>query len=79
VEYQEIVPVAIKAIQEQQAKIREQAAVIEQLDTRLAALEKGRQPVMTSSVLGGGLGATAMLALIPVGLIVARRRQNRKG
>jgi len=77
VEYQEIVPVAVKAIQEQQATIRQQATLIAQMDARIAALEKGRKGPIASSIPGGGLGAAAMLALVPVGLLFARRRQSR--
>jgi hypothetical protein len=79
VEYQEIIPVAIKAIQEQENVIRRQAATIQQLDARLTALEKSRG-AQTASLFSGGFGASSMLlALLPIGLFVAWRRQNRKG
>lgn len=69
INYVELLPVVIKAVQEQQAVIRQQ-------DARIAALERERAPV-TSSLFSGGLGGGLAAGLIPLGLIVAFRR-NRK-
>ena len=77
VAYDELVPVAIKAIQEQESTIRNQDARIEKLEEPLAALEAGRAP-LASSVLGNGSATAATLALLPVGFFFARRRAIRQ-
>jgi hypothetical protein len=47
VNYGELVPVLVKAVQEQQAEIESQAEQIADLEARLEALEE-RQPMQTS-------------------------------
>ena len=59
--YEALVPVLIKAVQEQQA--------------RIGKLEKERSPVM-SSFFSGGFGEGAALGLLPLGWILGRRRRR---
>jgi hypothetical protein len=68
VNYVALLPVAIKAIQEQQQ-------VIEKQEARIAFLERSRGPAM-SSTLSGGLGIAAVLGMVPLGIIVVRRRRK---
>lgn len=68
VDYIALLPVAIKAIQEQQATIKSQEA-------RIAALERQRAPI-SSSAIPGGLAGLAALAIFPVGLLVAGRKRK---
>jgi hypothetical protein len=65
VEYSSLIPVLAKAIQEQQRLIDAQQA-------RIAALERGRSPAL-SSLLPGGILA---FCLVPLGLVARRRRRN---
>jgi len=64
--YTGLVPVLVKAMQEQQITIARQEA-------RLAALEKGHG-VTTSSLVTGGAGVG--LALLPFGIVAVRRRRK---
>jgi hypothetical protein len=67
--YTGLIPVLIRAAQEQEAVIRQQEA-------RLAILEQRRDTVASSS---GGLGAMSVFGLLPLGLIgfvVGRRRKT---
>jgi hypothetical protein len=70
VNYTALLPLAIKAVQEQQR-------VIEQQEARLAALERGRGPVV-SSLFSGGLGGGVALGLLPLGLVLALRRRGKQ-
>jgi hypothetical protein len=64
IEYESLVPVLVKAVQDQQK-------VIERQEARMAMLERGRAPVM-SYLVPGGLGGVA-LGLVPLGFIAAKR------
>lgn len=69
VNYTTLLPVVIKAIQEQQKAVEKQAA-------RIAALEQPH-PATASSPLTTSLGiAGAAFGFIPLGLIAARRRKR---
>jgi Chaperone of endosialidase len=68
INYTALLPVMIKAVQEQQK-------VIEGQQARIAKLEAGRAPVM-SSVLGGRIGEGFVLGLVPLGLLVGLRRRR---
>jgi hypothetical protein len=68
VDYVELVPVLMKAVQEQNKIITQQGA-------RIAALEGGHGATRLSSLLGGG----AALGLLPLGLVLARRRRRARG
>ena len=71
VNYPALVPLVIKAVQEQQK-------VIEKLETRIAALERGRNPI--SSVFTGSVGIGLGLGLLPVGFVVVfGKRRDRRG
>jgi hypothetical protein len=71
INYVALVPVAVRAIQEQERVIRAQ-------DARIAALESRLRPSTVSLNSGyGGLGLA--LGLLPVGLIFVRRRNRSKG
>lgn len=69
VNYTELLPVVVKALQEQQR-------VIKQQEERIARLERDR-PTMSASV-GMGFGGTAMLVLAPMGLAVVILRRKDK-
>jgi hypothetical protein len=69
VDYVSLLPVAIRAIQQQQATIEQQQA-------RIAELEKRSGPLAASMFTPGM--AIAALALLPFALFFARRRQNTK-
>jgi hypothetical protein len=75
VDYMSLIPVATKAIQEQEGTIQRQAKVIQQLDARIAALEQSKKPVASSS-LPGAIGAGLAFGLLPLGLIGVRRRRR---
>jgi hypothetical protein len=79
VNYPALVPLMIEAVKDQQKVIKDQQKVIEKLDSRLTALEHGRSPT-SSSLLTGSLGMGLVLALLPVGLVVALgKRRDRRG
>jgi hypothetical protein len=67
VTYLELLPVMIKAVQEQNEIIARQEA-------RITSLEKARAETRMSSLLGGG----ALLGLVPLGLLVRFRRRGNK-
>jgi hypothetical protein len=69
VNYLGLLPVAIKAIRDQQEVIRRQEA-------RLEALERDRHPTMLSSLLSPGLGGGLALGLLPMGLVFGLRRRR---
>jgi Chaperone of endosialidase len=69
-------PVLIKAVQEQEKTIQWQEKALRGLEARIALLEHGRAPVM-SSFSFGNLGTGIALGLLPVGLIAASRRRKR--
>jgi len=71
VNYLGLLPVAIKAIRDQQEVIRRQEA-------RLETLEREHRPTL-SSLLPGGLGGGLALGLMPVGLVVGLRRRRNRG
>ena len=54
--------------------VQEQQKTIELQERRIAGLERGRTPLL-SSLVSGGLGGMA-LGLVPLGLIAGRRRGN---
>jgi hypothetical protein len=64
VDYTALIPVAIKAIQQQEARIKE--------------LESRQAPLAASALPMAGLGGWAALALLPVGIYVRRRQTQRK-
>jgi Chaperone of endosialidase len=70
INYTALLPVMIKAVQEQQK-------TIEQQNSRIALLERKRAPMM-SSLFSGDLGAALALGLVPLGLIAAKRRKHRE-
>ncbi len=70
VNYVGLLPVVIKAVQEQQK-------IIENQQAQIAALQRAQRPVM-SSVLPVGLGGGLALGLLPVGMVFARRRRGSK-
>jgi hypothetical protein len=69
-DYVGLVPVAIKALQEQQR-------IIEQQEARIARLEKGHPSVTSAAVVAPGLGTGLAVGLLPVGLVFAYRRGRR--
>jgi hypothetical protein len=69
VNYQGLVPVMIKVLQDQQKIINRQEA-------RIAALEKGKSPAL--SLLMGGNAATWALGLVPLGLVAGWRRRRER-
>jgi hypothetical protein len=75
VNYLGLLPVAIKAIRDQQEVIRRQEA-------RLEALEHERRTTLSSLLPGGlgrGLGGGLALGLLPLGLVVGLRRRRDQG
>jgi hypothetical protein len=69
VNYPGLVPVMIKALQDQQE-------VIERQEARIAALENARAPI--ASVFSGGFGRALMFGLVPLGLVTALRGHRRR-
>jgi len=65
INYTELVPILIKAVQQQNRTLVEQ-------ENRIAALERARPPLKLSSMIGGGV-----LGLVSLGLVLASR--HRKG
>jgi hypothetical protein len=78
VAYDEMIPVAVKAIQEQESTIRRQAAIIQQLDARIAALEKGKPLASSSGLHPLEVSSVGVALLLPVTILFGRRRQDRK-
>jgi len=70
VNYTELVPVLIKAVQEQQRTIAQQEA-------RIASLEKPQRAVAASLLPTSVLASLGLLGL-PIGLVAARRRRQLK-
>jgi hypothetical protein len=66
VSYNELVPILIKAIQEQNRIIAQQSA-------RISAVEQGSSVRKLSSVLGGGV----VVGMLPLGMILAIRRRRK--
>jgi hypothetical protein len=58
--------------------VKEQHELIKQQEARIAALERGRAPLMSSVLSGGGITAGIALGLFPMGLLVAVRRRNKR-
>ena len=54
--------------------VKQQQRTIEKQEARIADLERRTSPVAASTV-PGGLGAWAALALLPIGLLIRRKRQ----
>jgi hypothetical protein len=75
VDYSGIIPVAINAVQQQEATIQQQAKLIERLDARITALESAKKPLASTTGLGASMAA---LALLPLGFLLSRRRDQRK-
>jgi hypothetical protein len=70
VNYPGLVPVLIKAVQEQQK-------VIERQEARIATLESARAPI-AASIFSGGFGRALMFGLVPLGLVAAFREHRRR-
>jgi hypothetical protein len=70
VNYPALLPVVIKAVQDQQA-------IIKTLEARIADLERRRQPAL-GSVFSGGAGPVLALALLPLGLLAGWSLRQRK-
>jgi hypothetical protein len=73
INYGELVPVLIKAVQEQQSEIEAQADQIAALEARLAALEQQHSPESGSLRLPGIAGLGGLLAC---GLVVLEVRKR---
>jgi trimeric autotransporter adhesin len=54
--------------------VKQQQRTIEKQDARIAALERRSPPVVAS--LAGGLGGWAALALLPIGVLIGRKRRT---
>jgi hypothetical protein len=67
VDYMALIPIVIKTVKDQQETIRQQ-------ERRLSALEAQRSPALSATP-PGAWGVAAALGLLPVGLVVARRRR----
>jgi hypothetical protein len=65
----ELLPVLVRAVQEQQQMIRRG-------NDRLSALERSDKPLLSS--LTGGAGGALALGLLPLGLLLAMRRKDRR-
>lgn len=76
VNYTALVPVMVKAIQEQQKLIQEQEKLARLQEDRIATLERERSPITSSMFPSGGAGAL-LLGMLPLGLFVAFRRRKR--
>lgn len=74
VNYQGLIPVTVRAVQEQNQVIEEQRRIIERQGDRIARLERGHA-ASASYLVPGGLGALG-LALVPLGFIVGRRKRE---
>lgn len=74
--YNGLVPVVVKAVQEQQKMILAQQKVMADQAARIEALERALKPSTISSNAKGGLGALAAMGLVPIGMFVARRRRK---
>lgn len=70
VNYPGLVPVMIKALQDQQK-------VIEGLEGRIATLENARAPI-AASIFSSGFGQALMFGLVPLGLVTALREHRRR-
>lgn len=68
INYTALLPIMIKAVQEQQRIIQTQEA-------RIASLERGGKTTL-SSLVTGSLGAGLVFGLVPLGLVAARRRRT---
>ncbi len=69
INYVALVPVMLKAIQEQQKLIQQQ-------EVRIADLERGHPPIASSILPGGGAAGAVLLGLVPLGVIVSRRKKK---
>jgi hypothetical protein len=76
VDYTGIIPVAIKAVQEQERTIEQQAKLIARLDSRITVLEASKPSVASASFPVGAGTSAAALALLPLGLFAARRKRQ---
>ena len=76
VNYTALVPVTIKAVQEQERTIEAQAKLIADLNRRVAALEASKTKVAGSSFGTLGLALAALGMALPVGVVIARRKKN---
>jgi hypothetical protein len=72
--YDGLLPVVVKAVQEQQGLIQSQQKLISALESRIASLERRSAPVASSLIFGGVTGGLALL--LPVGLVLGRRRRK---
>jgi hypothetical protein len=57
------------------AAVKQQQRTIETQEARIAALERRGAP-MASSITSGGLAGWATLALLPIGLLIARGKRR---
>ena len=58
--------------------VQEQQRTIEQLEARLARMERGFRPAVSEG-LPGGLGTGVALGLLPLGLVIATRKRKSGG
>jgi Chaperone of endosialidase len=68
INYPALLPVVVKAAQEQQQ-------IIQRLEDRIARLERGNKP-LSYSLPAGGIGLGVAFGLLPLGLFVANRRRK---
>jgi hypothetical protein len=73
--YATLVPVVIKAVQEQQQMLQEQKDTIARLEARIVKLERGQSHV--SSLTSGAVAPSLALALLPFAVVVMRKRGPR--
>lgn len=74
--YSALVPVVIKAAQEQQQLIQEQKDAIARLEARIASLEKDRN--RGSSLAASAIAPGLALALLPAAIVAVRRRKRQR-
>jgi hypothetical protein len=75
VSYVGLLPLVINAVQQEHKIVEEQQAVITKMEARLAALENRNLRVVSSGP-AGYFGTLAVVGLVPVGLVLARRRRK---
>ena len=73
--YTGLLPVAVKAIQEQQAIIKEQREMLLKQEARITSLEQRRAPA--ASRLPGAFGGSLALGLLPIGMFAILRKKRR--
>jgi hypothetical protein len=76
VNYTALIPVMIRAAQDQQKLIQDQQKELQAQAARIVALERSGKTGGVSSLVKGGVGAGLVFGLFPLGLVVARRRRK---